>query len=195
MRRLTTTGMGRSDAVASVALDRFVGAVGLTVFVAFAGAALPVRMLVIALAFAGVLLLGLLVLRKVRPDLMPSRPVPRPKQLAHGLLLSAGYQATTAALLLGSLAATGHTLSPLEVMAAFGASQLAGAVPGPHGASPRDGALVVSLVAFGVPWVAAAAAVTLKAALAWLPALLLGGTSLLLTRRALRHATPVPTAA
>jgi hypothetical protein len=195
MRRLTTTGMGRSDAVASVALDRFVGAVGLTVFVAFAGAALPVRMLVIALAFAAVLLLGLLVLRKVRPDLMPSRPMPRPKQLAHGLLLSAGYQATTAALLLGSLAATGHTLSPLEVMAAFGASQLAGAVPGPHGASPRDGALVVSLVAFGVPWVAAAAAVTLKAALAWLPALLLGGTSLLLTRRALRHTGPVPAAA
>jgi glycosyltransferase 2 family protein len=195
MRRLSTTGMRRADAVASVALDRFVGAVGLTVFVAFAGAALPTRMLLIALGFSAALLLGLLVLRTVRPDLMPERPMPRPKQLAHGLLLSAGYQATTAALLLGTLAATGHTLSPLEVVAAFGASQLAGAVPGPHGASPRDGALVLSLVALGVPWVAAAAAVTLKAALAWLPALVLGGTSLLLTRRALRHTAPVPAAA
>jgi glycosyltransferase 2 family protein len=195
VRRLTTSGLGRADAVASVALDRFVGAIGLAVFVAFAGAALPARMLIVALGFGAVLLLALLVLRKVRPDLMPERPLPRPKQLAHGLLLSAGYQATTAALLLGALAATGHTLSPLEVLAAFGASQLAGAVPGPHGASPRDGALVLSLVALGVPWVAAAAAVMLKAALAWLPALVLGGTSLLLTRRALRQGATVPVAA
>jgi len=189
MRRLTTRGLGRSDAVASVALDRFVGAIGLAIFVAFAGAALPTRMVVIALAAAAVVLAALLVLRAVRPDLMPQRPMPGPRVLVHGLLLSAGYQATTAALLLGSLAATGHTLSPLEVLAAFGASQLAGAVPGPHGASPRDGALVLGLVALGVPWIAAAAAVALKAALAWLPALLLGGTSLLLTRSELRRTT------
>ena len=187
MRRLTTSGLGRPDAVASVALDRFVGAIGLAVFVVFAGAALPVRMLLIALGAAALVLAGLLVLRAVRPDLMPQRPLPGPRPLAHGLLLSAGYQASIAALLLGAVAATGHTLSPLAVLAAFGASQVAGAVPGPHGASPRDGALVVGLVAFGVPWVAAAAAVTLKAALAWLPALLLGGTSLLLTRRELRR--------
>ena len=32
-----------------------------------------------------------------------------------------------------------------------------------------DGALVVGLVALGVPWVAAVAAVALKAAVAWLP--------------------------
>jgi hypothetical protein len=187
LRRLTTSGLGRADAVASVALDRFVGAIGLALFVAFAGAALPVRMVVIALTAAAVVLVVLLVLRAVRPDLMPQRPMPRPRQLAHGLLLSAGYQATIAALLLGSLAATGHSLSPLEVLAAFGASQVAGAVPGPHGASPRDGALVLGLVAFGVPWVAAAAAVALKAAVAWLPAILLGGTSLLLTRKELRR--------
>jgi hypothetical protein len=189
MRRLTTSGLGRADAVASVALDRFVGAIGLAVFVAFAGAALPVRMVLIARGAAAVVLAVLLGLRAVRPDLLPKRPVPRPRELVHGLLLSAGYQATIAALLLGALAATGHTLAPLEVLAAFGASQIAGAVPGPHGASPRDGALVVGLVAMGVPWVAAAAAVALKAAVAWLPALLLGGTSLLLTRRELcrRH--------
>jgi glycosyltransferase 2 family protein len=187
LRRLTTGGLGKADAVASVALDRFVGAIGLTLFVVFAGTALPARMIVVALAVAALALVALLVLRAVRPDLMPRRPMPRPRQLAHGLLLSVGYQATTAALLLGSVAATGHTLAPLEVMAAFGASQIAGAVPGPHGASPRDGALVVGLVAFGVPWVAAAAAVALKAAVAWLPALLLGGTSLLLTRRELRR--------
>jgi uncharacterized membrane protein YbhN (UPF0104 family) len=102
-------------------------------------------------------------------------------------VLSAGYQLSIAALLLGTVAATGHILSPLAVLAAFGASQLAGAIPGPHGASPRDGALVVALAALGVPWDAAAAAVALKAALAWLPALALGGASLLVARRALRH--------
>ena len=188
IKRLTGTGLGRGDALTSVGLDRFVGAIGLAVFVAFAGAALPVRMLVGAALVGALVVVAALVVRRVRPDLLPSRPLPPPRALAHGLLLSAGYQATTAALLLGAVAATGHSLSPLAVLGAFGASQLAGAVPGPHGASPRDGALVVSLAALGVPWVAAAAAVALKAALAWLPALLLGGVSLVLTRKAAKQA-------
>jgi uncharacterized membrane protein YbhN (UPF0104 family) len=132
-------------------------------------------------------LAAFLVIREVRPDWMPSRPLPTPRQLAHGLLLSAGYQLTIAALLYGAVAATGHNVAPLALLGAFGASQLAGAVPGPNGASPRDGALVVALVALGVPWMDAAAAVTLKATVAWLPALTLGGASLLVTRRALRR--------
>jgi hypothetical protein len=192
MRRLTGTGLPRADAITSVALDRFVGAIGLAVFVAFAGTALPARWLLIALGVSAAALVAVLVLRRVRPDLLPSRPLPRPRHLAQGLALSAGYQLSIAALLLGTVAATGHTLSPLEALGAFGASQLAGAVPGPNGASPRDGALVVALVALGVPWVAAAAAVALKATLAWLPALLLGGISLLLTRRALRGLGETP---
>jgi glycosyltransferase 2 family protein len=101
-------------------------------------------------------------------------------------VLSAGYQLSIAALLLGTVAATGHALDPLAVLGAFGASQLAGALPGPNGASPRDAALVAALVAMGLPVVAAVAAVALKAALAWLPALSLGGISLVLTRRAHR---------
>jgi uncharacterized membrane protein YbhN (UPF0104 family) len=128
-----------------------------------------------------------LVVRRFRPSLLPSRPLPRPRQLAHGLLLSLGYQLSIAGLLLGTVAATGHSLSPMAALGAFGASQLAGAIPGPNGASPRDAALVVALAALGVPWGAAAAAVALKASLAWLPALALGGVSLLLFRRALRH--------
>jgi hypothetical protein len=173
----------------SVGLDRLIGAIGLAVFVAFAGATLPLRMLLIAIGAAVLLVAGVITVRRFRPDLMPSRPWPGPRQLTHGLVMSAGYQLSIAALLLGTLGATGHTLSPLELLGAFGASQLAGAVPGPNGASPRDGALVVALVAMGVPWVAAAAAVTLKASLAWLPALFLGGASLLVTRRAVRRTT------
>ena len=80
MRRLTSSGLRRADAVASVALDRFVGAVGLAAFVGFAGAALPTRMVVTALCAATVVLAGLLVVRHVRPDLMPQCPMPGPKQ-------------------------------------------------------------------------------------------------------------------
>lgn len=194
LTRLTRTGLGRGDALMSVGLDRFVGAIGLAAFVAFAGTALPLRMLLISLG-VGVIAVGVvLVLRKMRPELLPTRPLPRPRQLAHALVLSAGYQLSIAALLLGSVAATGHSVSPLAVLGAFGASQLAGAIPGPNGASPREFALVAALVALGVPWAAAAGAVALKAAVAWAPALVLGGVSLVLTRRALRPRRALQTA-
>lgn len=190
LRRLTRAGLGRADALTSVGLDRLVGAIGLIAFVVFAGTTLPTQMMLIALGFAFLILAAALVVRRLRPELMPSRTWPKPRQLMHGLVLSAGYQLTIAALLLGTLAATGHTVSPLALLGAFGASQVAGAVPGPNGASPRDGALVVGLVAAGVPWMAAAAAVALKATLAWLPALLLGGASLIAGRRAVQRLSP-----
>jgi hypothetical protein len=131
-----------------VGLDRFVGAV------TFA-AALPVRMLLAGAGLGAVLVLALLLLWRLRPDWVPRRKLPRPRRLAHGVTLSVAYQASIIILLVGTLAATGHSLSPLRVLGAFGASQLAGALPGPNGVSPRDGALVVALAALGVPWVAA----------------------------------------
>lgn len=192
MRRLNRSGLNAADTLASIGLDRLVGAIGLTAFVAFAGTALPTRMIVIAIGVSVLALLAALILRRVKPELMPRRPLPPPKQLAQALLLSAAYQLTIAALLLGTVSATGHTLSPLALLGAFGASQLAGAVPGPNGASPKDAALIVALVALGVPWLAAAGAVTLKACLAWLPALALGGVSLIATRREHRKLAAVP---
>lgn len=192
IRRLTLTGMGAGDAVTSVGVDRLVGAIGLTLFVVFAGAALPTRMLVVAAGFAGLLLVAALIARLVRPDLITIERLPTPKRLAQGLALTAAYQLTIAAMLLGALQSTGHQVSPFALIAAFGATQFAGAVPGPNGASPREGALVVALVALGVPWSSAAAAVALKAALAWLPALALGGVSLLVTRRMMGSTAVVP---
>lgn len=192
LKRLTGTGLERGDAVVSVGLDRLVGAIGLALFVGFAGSALPVHLLLPALGVAAAAAVCLVVVRLTRPAWLPRRPaLPAPRQLAHGLLLSAGYQASIAALLLGTVAATGHELDPLAVLGAFGASQLAGAVPGPNGASPRDAALVAALAALGLPWVAAVAAVALKAALAWLPAVVLGGSSLFLTRRSHRAALAI----
>lgn len=187
LHRLTRTGIPRGDAVLSVGSDRLIGAIALAAFVAFAGAALPVRMALVALGVTVLALLAALVVRIVRPDLLPHRPLPPWRKLVHALWLSAAYQLSIAALLMGTIDATGHDLAPLAVLGAFGASQVAGAVPGPNGASPRDAALVVALVALGIPWSAALAAVAVKAAVAWVPALTWGGGSLLATRRALRR--------
>jgi hypothetical protein len=192
VHRLTGSGLARGDAVVSVAADRLVGALGLTAFVLLAGAALPLRMAVVAGAVAVLALLAALVVRRLRPDLLPTGPMPPPRQLAHAFVLSAGYQLTIAALLMGTIDATGHDLSPLAVLGAFGASQVAAIVPGPNGASPRDGALIAALVALGIPWQAALAAVSLKAAVAWLPAITFGGVSLLLARRAVRRVAAAP---
>jgi glycosyltransferase 2 family protein len=193
VHRLTRTGLGRGDAVLSVVTDRIVGAVGLTLFVLFAGTSLPVSWALISGGITVLALVVALLVRRFRPDLLPRQPLPPPRRLAHAFLLSTAYQLSIAALLMGTIDATGHDLSALAVLGAFGASQVAGAVPGPNGASPRDGALVAALMLSGVPWQAAFAAVTLKAAIAWVPALVVGGASLVLTRRALRTTTdPVP---
>jgi uncharacterized membrane protein YbhN (UPF0104 family) len=191
VHRLTREGTARADAVVSVGLDRLVGGLALAGFVLAASATLPVRLLA-TLGLAAVAV-GLVahVARRRWPRLAPRQPLPRPGRLVAGLALSAGYQLSVAALLLGILAGTGHDVSPLALMGAFGAAQVAGALPGPHGASPRDAALVVAIAALGVPWSAAAAAVALRAVVAWCPALALGGGSLWLTRRrAPRDAVP-----
>jgi len=185
--RLTQSGLARGDALTSVGVDRVVGAAGLAAFVVFAAPSLPTRMLLVAAGVGAVLVAAGLVVHRWRPGLIPRGARPSRRALLVALVLSLGYQLTIAGLLLGTVAATGHTLSPLALLGAFGASQVAAAVPGPNGASPRDGALVVALVALGLPWVAATAAVALKAVLAWLPALALGGVSLALHRRQQRR--------
>ena len=180
--QLHAVGMDRPAAFADVALDRLVGAVGLTVFVLIAGAALPPQVLLAAFGVAVVVLLAAVVARRHRPDLLAKRPLPRPRKLAHGLALSVGYQLTILGLLLGGLQATGHTVAPLALLGVFGASQVAGIVPGVHGASPKEGALVAGLVALGVPFGSALGAVSIVAVVAWGPALLLGGGCLLARR-------------
>lgn len=183
LKRLTGTGLGRGDALLSVGTDRLAGVLGLTVFIGFAATGLPPLMLVAAAALGVSFVAAALLARRFRPHLLPMGRLPRPRVIALALLLAAAYELSIAALLLGTIAATGHSLSPWVVLAAFGASQLAGAIPGPNGASPADAALVVALAAGGLPWLAATAAVSIKAMLAWLPALILGGISLWLYRR------------
>jgi hypothetical protein len=183
VRRLHRTGMSTPDAVAEAGLDRLVGAIGLAAFVAVSAVALPVQLLATALGLATVALVVAVLVGRRFPRLVPQRGLPRPRKVAFGIAMSACYQLSICLLLLGAVTATGHSLGPLALLGAFGASQLAGAVPGPHGASPRDGALVLALAGLGLPWHAALGAVALTATVAWLPALLLGGVSLLVARR------------
>jgi hypothetical protein len=190
VKRLKNAGMHVPTAAAEVALDRLVGALGLALFVGVAGAALPTRILLAALGLAATALGAALLVKRFKPDLVPRRELPHPSKVVRGIALSLGYQLSIGALLFGTVAATGHVLSPLALLGAFGASQIAGVVPGPNGASPRDGALVMALMGLGLPWQAALGAVTLMASIAWLPALMLGGASLLVARRA-RASSPL----
>jgi glycosyltransferase 2 family protein len=130
-----------------------------------------------------VVLVAALVVRRRRPSLTSRWPWPSPKVFAFGILLSIGYQATILGLLLGSIDAVGGSVPALQLIAVFGASQIAGVLPGVHGASPREGALVAGLASIGVSWTAAFGAVALTALLYWIPALLLGGSCLFLRWR------------
>ena len=189
MHRLRDTGMTRPCAVAEVGLDRLVGTLGVAVFVVVSGATLPPEVLMVAAGIAVALVVVGLVLHRLRPGLLAARPMPRPRVLVKGIVISMGYQLTIMGLVIGSVSAMGQQVDPIALLGIFGASQLAGAVPGVHGASPREGALVVGLASLGVSWTAALGAVALAAVLAWVPALLLGGACLGMRR--LQRPAPV----
>jgi uncharacterized membrane protein YbhN (UPF0104 family) len=187
IHRLQAVGMRRSCSVAEVGLDRLVGAIGLTIFVVVSGASLPPQLLVAALSIAAVVALGGFALAKMRPDLLPRRAMPPRRALVRGVLLSMTYQLTIMAMLIGVVHAVGQQVDPLALLGVFGAAQVAGIIPGVHGASPREGALVVGLATLGLPWGAALGAVALLALLAWAPAILLGGGSMVARRIADRR--------
>lgn len=186
MHRLQGTGLSRPCALAEVGLDRLVGAIGLATFVLVSGVALPPRVLAAAAAIAVLLVVGGLVLHRMRPGLLASRPMPPARVVAKGVLISMGYQLTIMGLLLGNIVALGEQVHPLALLGVFGASQVAGIIPGVQGVSAREGALVVGLASLGVSWTAALGAVALAALLAWLPAVALGGACLAAGRVAAR---------
>jgi hypothetical protein len=183
-----TAGMERPSAFAEVGLDRLIGAVALAAFVLLAGATLPPQVLLAAVGIAAVVLTVAVFVRRHKPTLFADRPRPAKSALFHGFVLSLGYQLTVMCMLLGGLAATGHTVAPLALLGVFGASQVAGIVPGVQGAGPREGALVAGLVTLGVPFRDALGAVSITAIVAWLPALLIGGGCLLAGRFAASRA-------
>jgi hypothetical protein len=182
MHMLQRTGMNRPSAVTEVALDRLVGALGLTVFVLVSGSTLPPRVLIAAVGLAAVVLVAALVVRRVRPGVLSARPMPPLPVVLRGVVISVAYQLTIMGLLIGTVAAMGEQVHPMALLGVFGASQVAGILPGVNGASPREGALVVGLASLGITWQAALGAVALTSLLAWAPALLLGGAGFAVRR-------------
>jgi Lysylphosphatidylglycerol synthase TM region len=182
MHLLQRTGMNRPSALAEVALDRLIGALGLTVFVIASGAALPIRVVAAAVGLTAGVLIVLRVVRKFRPGIFAGRPMPPLPVVLRGVAISIAYQLTIMGMLIGTVAAMGEVVHPLALLGVFGASQVAGILPGINGASPREGALVVGLASVGVTWQAALGAVALTALLAWIPALLIGGIAFLVRR-------------
>ena len=182
MHLLQRTGMNRPSALAEVALDRLIGALGLTVFVVASGAALPIRVVAAAVGLTAGVLIVLRVVRKFRPGIFAGRPMPPLPVVLRGVAISIAYQLTIMGMLIGTVAAMGEVVHPLALLGVFGASQVAGILPGINGASPREGALVVGLASVGVTWQAALGAVALTALLAWIPALLIGGVAFLVRR-------------
>jgi hypothetical protein len=175
--RLNGVGLCRASALTEVTIDRLIGAIGIALGVLVTGVALPRKVFVTLLAVCLVIIAAVLVLRWRRPALFSRRPLPRPRVVIQGLLLSLLYQASIAGLVFGTVFALGYTVDLLPLLAVFGASQIASVVPGMHGVSPRNGALAVGLTSLGVSWTAALGAVALIALLAWVPALLFGGGS------------------
>ena len=182
MHLLQRTGMNRPSALAEVALDRLIGALGLTVFVIASGAALPIRVVAAAVGLTAGVLIVLRVVRRFRPGIFAGRPMPPLPVVLRGVAISIAYQLTIMGMLIGTVAAMGEVVHPLALLGVFGASQVAGILPGINGASPREGALVVGLASVGVTWQAALGAVALTALLAWIPALLIGGAAFLVRR-------------
>jgi hypothetical protein len=177
---LRKAGMDRPAAVVDVATDRLVGGTGIVAVAVVGGVTLPLKLLLLMAVAAAVIIGVALLVRRTRPALVP---LPPRRTLARGIAMSLVYQACAIGLLMGTVAAVGHSVAPVDMLGLVGASQVAALIPGVHGAGPKEGALAAGLVALGVPLSAAIGAISLAATLAWLPALVLGGASHLARRR------------
>jgi glycosyltransferase 2 family protein len=178
VRQLLHAGSDKSAAVVEVAADRLSGGVIVAILAVLAGAAVPPAFLPIV--GGGVAAVALTAYGVRRLWLPRVRGVARPRgwALVRAALISGLYQAGYLGFTVGLVAAVGHHVDPLGIASVLGLSQLAGLLPGIHGAGPREGALTGGLVALGLPLSAAVAAVALGAALTWVPAVAVGGSGL-----------------
>ena len=184
---LRGVGMDRTNAVVDVAADRLVGGIGIVVVAVVGGATLPPALLIACAGGAAVILAVGLLMKKFRPTIVA---LPPRRTLVRGVFVSLLYQACAIGLLIGTVAAVGHSVPPIDMLGLVGASQVAALVPGVHGAGPKEGALAAGLVALGVPLSAAIGAIALAGTLAWVPALLFGGLCHLHRRRTRAAASP-----
>lgn len=178
IRQLVAAGADKKSALIEVAADRLAGGVLVVCLALLAGMQLPDvfwPLVLGVLALAG--FMGWVLRRRWLPHLTAAQR-PSGRQFARAAAVSAMYQAGYLGFLIGLVAAVGHHLDPVGAISLLGLSQAAGMIPGIHGAGPKEGAMTGGMVAMGVPLSAALAAVALGAALAWVPAVVVGGGGL-----------------
>lgn len=178
VRQLVAAGSEKGSAVVEVAADRLAGGVMIVVLGVVAGATVPAKWWPLFGAAVAALALAVWATRRWWRPRVEHVQRPRGWAFVRAAAISAVYQLGYLGFLLGLVAAVGHHVTPLGVASVLGLSQAASMLPGVHGAGPREGAMTGGLVALGLPLAAAVSAVALGAALAWLPALLVGGGGL-----------------
>jgi hypothetical protein len=189
IRQLVAEGSDKKSAILEVAADRLAGGVMILVLGLIAGATIPARWWPLAGAvIAAVVAVVALTRRWWRPRVAD---VQRPKgwAFARSAAISGLYQLGYLGFVLGLVAAVGHPIDPLGAASVLGLSQAASLLPGVHGMGPKEGAMTGGLVALGLPVAAAVSAVALGAALAWVPAVVVGGSGL--AARGIRRRRPV----
>jgi hypothetical protein len=178
IRQLVAAGSDKSGAVVEVAADRLAGGVMILALGVLAGMTVPAKWWPIAGGALAAVALAVWVSRRWWHPRIEHVQRPRGWAFARAAAISAIYQLGYLGFIIGLVGAVGHHVSPLGTASVLGLSQAASLLPGIHGAGPREGAMTGGLVALGVPLAAALSAVALGAALAWLPALLVGGGGL-----------------
>jgi len=178
IRQLLHEGSEKGGALVEVATDRLSGGLVVAVLAILAGMTIPPALLPVAGAVVAAVALCAFLLRRAWLPRVRTMERPRGRAIVRAALISGLYQAGYLGFTIGLVAAVGHHVDPLGVASLLGLSQMAGLLPGIHGAGPREGTMTGGLVALGLPLSAAIAAVALGAALTWLPALAVGGSGL-----------------
>jgi len=178
IRQLVAAGAEKGSAVVEVAADRLAGGVMILALGVLAGMTVPPRFFPIAgLAVAAIAVAVWLTRRLWQPRIADVQR-PRGWAFVRAAAISALYQVGYIGFVIGLVTAVGHHVSLLGTASVLGLSQAASLLPGVHGAGPREGAMTGGLVALGLPLAAAVSVVALAAALAWLPAIVVGGGGL-----------------
>ena len=178
VRQLVTAGSTKGSAVAEIAADRLSGGVMIAVLGVLAGMTVPARWWPIAGAVLAAVALAVWCTRRWWQPRVMELQRPKGWAVVRAAAISALYQLGYIGFVIGLVAAVGHHVGLLGAASVLGLSQAASLLPGVHGAGPKEGAMTGGLVALGLPLAAAVSVVALAAALAWLPAVVVGGGGL-----------------
>ncbi len=176
-RQLRRAGADTSGALCELSVDRACSASTVLLALLVGGAALPG---VMRLAAYGIVAASVLVVWASRRRWLHRVPTLDRRTAVRWFGYSVLFQVGYAAFMIDMVRAVGLATSWTSVVGLLSAAQVASVLPGIHGAGPKEGVLAGGLVATGASHASALGLVGLVSAVAWVPALLLGGSGLAL---------------